>query len=137
MSIGLLIITHGKIGEALLDTAVAVLGFCPLKVKVLSVPMGCEPESFKSLARQQLTSLKQDEGVLVLTDLYGSTPYHIANSLLGDGVNVVSGINLPMLIRTLNYANVSLDVITQKALSGGKDGVLFCQKVTQDDPQTD
>lgn len=128
MSVGLLIITHGEIGEALLDTAVAVLGFCPLKVKVLSVPMGCEPDSFKSLAQQQLSDMQQQDGVLVLTDLYGSTPYHIAHSLLADDVKVVSGINLPMLIRTLNYANVSLDVITQKALSGGKDGVLLCQK---------
>lgn len=126
MSVGLLIITHGEIGEALLDTAVAVLGFCPLKVKVLSVPMGCEPDSFKSHARKELLSLQQHDGVLVLTDLYGSTPYHIAKSLLDSNVNVVSGVNLPMLIRTLNYANVSLDTLTQKALTGGKDGVLVC-----------
>lgn len=127
MSVGLQIITHGDIGEAMLDTAVAVLGICPMNVKVLSVPMGCEPDSIRSLAQQQLSILQADDGVLVLTDLYGSTPYHIACSLIAENVNVVSGINLPMLIRTLNYANVSLDVLTQKALSGGIDGVILCQ----------
>jgi len=127
MSVGLQIITHGDIGESLLNSAIAILGVCPMNVKVLSVPMGCEPDNIRALAQQQLSSLQAEDGVLVLTDLYGSTPYHIACSLIAEKVNVVSGINLPMLIRTLNYANVSLEILTKKALSGGIDGVIQCQ----------
>ena len=67
------------------------------------------------------------DGVLVLTDLYGSTPSNIACKLRRHGhVRVVSGVNLPMLIRVLNYPDLDLDSLKEKALSGGRDGVLSC-----------
>jgi PTS system ascorbate-specific IIA component len=66
-------------------------------------------------------------GVLILTDLYGSTPGNIAKNLLVDsGFKLVSGMNLPMLIRILNYPELDLEAMAEKAVSGGKDGILLC-----------
>lgn len=128
MTIGLLIITHNQIGADLVDTATSMLGVCPLATEVLSVSQTCaDPEVLLRKARQHIDGLDRGNGVLVLTDIYGSTPSNIAHHLIEEGrVKVVSGINMPMLIRVLNYPRLSLTELTDKALSGGKDGILCC-----------
>ena len=127
MSVGLLIVTHGHIGEQLLDTATNMLGVCPLQTAHLVVPRACEPETLLEQARRSCKELDQGDGVLVLTDMFGSTPSNIANRLLGESnIQVVAGINLPMLIRVLNYPNLNLHKMVNKALSGGHDGILLC-----------
>jgi len=128
MSVGILLITHGNIGKVLLDTAIEVLGVCPLPAHALSAPADCQPDTVLAEAEAALLQLDEGQGVLVLTDLYGSTPSNIACKLHGrDGIRVVSGINLPMLIRALNYPQLDLDELLVKAVSGGRDGVLICQ----------
>jgi len=128
MTIGLLIITHSDIGAALLDTAVHMMGVCPLQTKVLPVPGDADLDELRSRARQLVAELDRDDGVLVLTDMYGSTPSNIANSVAdNDQIRVVAGMNLPMLIRVLNYPRLSLPELVNKALSGGRDGVLLCK----------
>ena len=62
----------------------------------------------------------------VLTDMYGSTPSNIACRLTGTHTKVVAGINLPMLIRVLNYPRLTLTELAEKALSGGRDGIMYC-----------
>lgn len=128
MTVGLLLVTHNQIGADLLATATSMLGMCPLATEVLPVSQNSDPRALLAKARQLVQILDQGEGVLVLTDIYGSTPSNIACGLL-DGahpVRAVAGLNLPMLIRVLNYPRLSLSEIADKALSGGKDGVLLC-----------
>lgn len=130
MTIGLLIITHNHIGDDLIATATAMLGLCPLSTEALAVIQNADPEASLRKARQCVETLDQGNGVLVLTDIYGSTPSNIACQLIdGDRVQVVSGINLPMLIRILNYPQLGLPELTEKALSGGRDGVFCCTPV--------
>lgn len=124
MSIGLLIISHDGIGGALLDTASNTLGGCPLPARRLAASRDADPEALLSEARACLAEVDQGEGVLVLTDLFGSTPSNIATRLEAHGrVRIVTGINLPMLIRVLNYPHLDLDSLVEKAVSGGRDGV--------------
>lgn len=127
MSVGLLIITHGRIGEQLLETAKSMLGMCPLHTTYMPVSQSTDPEDLLVQARRTCESLNQGDGVLVLTDMYGSTPSNVANRLLKEPqVEVVAGINLPMLIRILNYPSLNLHEMINKALSGGHDGILLC-----------
>ena len=129
MSIGLLIITHNQIGGQLLDTAVNMLGYCPLLAESLAINADANPDRIRARALQLAEDLDQGDGVLVLTDMFGSTPSNIATSLVCEGrVAVVSGINLPMLVRVLNYPHLSLAGLTAKALSGGGDGILDCRQ---------
>ncbi|MCU7893470.1 MAG: PTS fructose transporter subunit IIA [Candidatus Thiodiazotropha sp. (ex Ustalcina ferruginea)] len=121
MTIGLLLITHSRIGEALLETARKMLEGPPPSVETLP----CNPDNLLEEARAIVTRLDQGSGVLVLTDMYGSTPSNIASGLAEKRrVNVISGVNLPMLIRTLNYQTLDLVSLTEKAVSGGKEGIL-------------
>lgn len=127
MNVGVLLVTHGDVGGVLLHTAIEVLGVCPLSSCVLSAPAGCDPEKIYTEATAALNDLDSGDGVLVLTDLYGSTPSNIACKLQARSqVRVVSGLNLPMLIRVLNYPDMDLNALADKAISGGRDGVLSC-----------
>lgn len=128
MSVGILMVTHDGVGKALLETATSMLGMCPLRVEILAVQRGDDPEELVGRARQLVRALHEGDGVLVLTDMYGSTPSNVAAALLeGERVKAIAGMNLPMLIRILNYPRLSLDEMLEKALDGGREGVLACR----------
>jgi len=125
--VGALLITHDPLGHVLRSTADAILGHCPLPLEVLTVPLDSDPEQTAAEARRLATALDKGAGVLVLTDLYGSTPGNIACRLLEwPQVRVVSGINLPMLLKVCNYYMLPLDELAAKAASGGRDGIMLC-----------
>lgn len=132
MTIGLLLITHSRIGEALLETASKMLEGTPLIVETLPVATDSNPEELIEIASAMIERLDQGYGVLVFTDMYGSTPSNIAFSLAQKGrVHVIAGINLPMLIRALNYQALDLDALTEKAVSGGKEGIICCEPINK------
>jgi len=127
MAVGILIITHDNVGTALLDNATATLGFCPLDAEVINVSRDCDTDKVTELVRRHHQQLQQGDGVLILTDIFGSTPSNIACTLKNESLtSVVAELNLPMLIRVLNYPNLSLPELVEKALSGGREGILEC-----------
>lgn len=127
MSVGLLLITHNRLGDELLDTARAMFQRLPLNVATLAVGRNDKPERLQAKAEALMDELDEGDGVLLLTDMYGSTPSNIANRLThtGPGRQVVYGVNLPMVVRVLNYAALDLDALVGKALSGGREGVML------------
>lgn len=125
MRAGVLIIAHNHLGQQLLETATDMLNRRLPQVRSLDVLQDDDPVDLLARARRLLAEIDQGAGTLVLTDMYGSTPSNIAHRL-GDSehaVRVISGINLPMLIRALNYADLPLEELAQKALSGGREGI--------------
>ena len=127
MNAGILLLTHGNLGAVLLQSATDVLGVCPLRARTLAAPPGCDTDQVLAEARAAAAELDEGDGVLVLTDLFGATPSNIACRLREHlNVRVVAGVNLPMLIRVLNYPRLSLDELADKAISGGRDGILPC-----------
>lgn len=128
MNTGLLLITHDQIGNAMIESATNMLGMCPMSLEVVSVTTGCRPDELAEQVLAAIDRLDQGGGVLVLTDMYGSTPSNIANRLVGlERVQVVAGLNLPMLIRVLNYPRLELAELAHKAISGGRDGIFVCE----------
>jgi len=125
MSVALLLVTHGDVGKYIHDAAVSIIGSSPLRVQFISVTTQSQPDAMIQTAQELVSTLDTGDGVLILTDMYGSTPSNIACSLQHQNVEVVAGLNLPMLVRILNYPNLSLHRLTDKAVSGGKEGVMF------------
>lgn len=131
MTVGILIVTHEHIGNTLMRTAVKMLGDLPLPCRTLPVMTDDDPEILREQAARLVRELDTGAGVIVFTDMYGSTPGNIAYGLMKQGsVHVISGINLPMLIRTLNYPTLNLEALTVKAISGGKEGIFCCTTPT-------
>ncbi len=126
MSVGVLFVTHSGIGRELLATAQATLGFCPIQTACMGITQNTDPDAFTQQARKLLADLDSGDGVLILTDAYGSTPSNIATTLARrPRVSVVAGVNLPMVLRVLNYPRLSLLELEEKALTGGQDGVVL------------
>lgn len=125
MSVGVLLLTHEAMGGALITAARHVLGKLPLPLDVIEVEPGSDPDTTLRDATVRARSLDGGDGVLVLTDLYGATPCNVAQRLPGLGVHMhcVSGLNLPMLLRVLNYPEQKLDQLAQTAASGGRGGI--------------
>lgn len=133
MSVGLLIVTHNLIGTELLRTATSMLGGCPVRAEVIEVTTACDPEDVLQLARRKADVLDDGGGVIVLTDMYGSTPANITQ-LLQHGstrIDVITGINLPMVVRLLNYATLDRAQLVEKALSGGGEGIFACMSTDE------
>jgi len=130
MSVGVLIISHNGIGAAILGTANFMIKGNDMDIKLLTASRDCEPEELFLTASDIVTELDQGDGVLILTDLIGSTPSNIAARLSDKGnIKVVCGLNLSMLIRVMNYQSLDLEKLTEKALSGGLDGVTLIDQL--------
>ena len=122
--IGILIVTHGGLGGALIGGATHVLGKPLEQIRALPVSIADEPEALIAQARALLGEIESGQGVLVLSDICGGTPSNIATRLCVPGkVAAVCGANLPMLVRALTYRDQALVQVVEKALSGGNEGV--------------
>lgn len=126
MTNNLILITHGRIGAELLDSARATFGGdLPINCANFSIAYDCEPEQIISDIQNLVDDLMDDSQLLILTDLYGATPCNIAKHYAHNSkVHVVAGVNLPMLIRVLNYSKSSPDELLNKAITGGREGIL-------------
>ncbi len=123
--IGILIITHGNLGESLLQCASHVLNKVPPQTAQLGVSSRDDPALLLPKAISLVKELDSGSGVLVLTDIFGGSPSNMASKVVAPGkVEAVCGVNLPMLIRVLTYRDRDLQTIVTKAISGGCEGVM-------------
>lgn len=126
--IGILLVTHGTLGESLIQCACHVLNKRPPQITQLGLSAQDDPLDILPLARQMLGWADNGHGVLVLTDIYGATPCNVAAKLIEPGrVEAVAGVNLPMLLRVLTYRERDMDTLLKRAVSGGCDGVLHIE----------
>ncbi len=94
----------------------------------IDVQPNLPPEETLATARiaiDQLTRSGRHQGVLVLTDMFGATPSNVAQKLV-DGVTsrLITGVNLPMLLRSVSYRHEPLDALVSRAVVGGTQGVM-------------
>jgi PTS system mannose-specific IIA component len=97
--IGVLITTHGNLGDELIKAAELIKG--PMKgVLHISVDQTKGLEDIKKEISTAVRKLDQGQGVLILTDLFGGTPSNVSLSFMKEGkIEVVTGVNLPMLLK--------------------------------------
>lgn len=128
MSVGLLLVTHAGIGAELIAAVEGICGQAEPRLRLVSIPSDLQPQDLGHYAdrvRDAMHECDDGDGVLVLTDLYASTPDNLARHFSEDSnARVVSGINLPMLLRVLNYAQLSLEELASTAMTGGQEGVM-------------
>lgn len=123
--IGLLIVAEKNVGAGLIATAQHTLGGRPTQLEATEFEHSASPEHIEAKLREGVRQVDQGEGVLILADLYGATHTNIACRLLARGrIELVTGVNLPMLLRVLNYRQLKMDDLIDKALSGGCGGIV-------------
>ena len=134
--VGVLLVTHGKLGHLMIDTLIDMLGPLPLATDVLEVRRVQATDVLLRQGSRMIERLETGAGVLLLTDAYGSTPSNIATRLAErPHTEVVTGINLPMLVRLFNYPQLPLSTMAQCAVEGGQRGITLCERSTAPQPQ--
>ncbi len=124
----ILIIAHAPLAHALRQCALHVFPDCGGELVAIDVQPNLPPEETLATARiamDQITRGEKVGGVLVLTDIFGATPSNVAQKLV-DGVKsrLITGVNLPMLLRSVSYRNEPLEALVSRAVVGGTQGVM-------------
>lgn len=122
--VGILLITHAPLGKAFIEAATHVFRGVPEHLESLDVVADQDPEEVRRLAREAIARMDDGAGVLVLTDIIGATPCNCTLAFCVPGkVEVVAGVNLPMLLRAISYRHNTLDSVAEMALAGGQRGM--------------
>jgi PTS system ascorbate-specific IIA component len=122
--IGILLVTHGTVGDVLIDCATHILGKPPEQVASVNTTGHASQDQVNAAIGARLAELEQGDGVLILADIFGATPCNcVTQSLVAGKVEGVAGVNLPMLIKVLSYRYLTLPELTSKAVSGGMEGI--------------
>ncbi len=128
MSVAILLVTHARLGHELLSTVTEVMGSPPLPTDVMAVRRVLDIDALVRQGARVIDRLDEGDGVLILTDAFGSTPSNIANRIAKDRrTRVVAGLNLPMLVSVYNYPKLDLEAQANNALKSGRDGIVMCK----------
>ncbi len=101
--IGIVIVTHSRLGEALIETAEFILGKKPEATVAVSIDLKINAEILRKKISEGIKSVNHHKGIIIMTDMFGGTPSNLGYSFLEEGrVEVISGVNLPILIKAAN-----------------------------------
>ena len=121
--IGIVLVTHGTFGETLLKAAEMVMG---PQENCLAIGVDVNKGVDETLegVRKAIQSVEQGKGVLALTDLFGGSPTTMSLSLMkSENLEVITGVNLPMLVATLQARSMNLQALADKAMEAGQQGI--------------
>ena len=127
--IGIVLVTHGELGKVLVETAATILG-SPQDCPTVAIDVSRGMDEIIAEVKESVALSDQGDGVLVLTDMFGGTPTNISLSLLVAGtLEVVTGVNLPMLLKVLSEREYELHKLASEAKTAGKHGILVAGEV--------
>ena len=123
--IGIVIVTHCQLGEALIGAAEFIIGHRPESLESVSIDLNENAEKLRNKISQGIKNVKGPEGVLILTDMFGGTPSNLSYSFLEEGrIEVLSGVNLPILIQAASMRKkMKLDEFVSNLESFGKKSI--------------
>lgn len=124
--IGIVIVTHSQLGQALIEAAEFIIGKKPDNTTAVSININENVDKLRKKIAAGIKAVDQHEGVLILTDMFGGTPSNLSYSFLEEGkIEVISGVNLPIVIKADNSREkqeltklaVNLEIYGRKSIS--------------------
>ena len=133
--VGIVVVTHGKLAKELIEAVKFVLASRP-QVKMVGVCLDPdrEFETFKQDIKSAIKKVKGKDGVLLVTDMFGGTPSNISLTFLEENkVEVVSGVNLPMLLKLATLKEtISLEEAVNTAETAGRENIIVASELLKD-----
>ena len=109
--VGIVIVTHSQLGDALIDAAEFILGTRPDTMVSVSINLNDTVDKLRKKISQGIKEVDRNKGILILTDMFGGTPSNLSYSFLEEGkVEVISGVNLPILIKAADFQKKEMDL---------------------------
>lgn len=137
--IGVVIVTHSGLGEALIEAAECVLGGPLEATAAVSVDLNHSAEKMRKRIVSAIKSVDQGDGVIVLTDMFGGTPSNLSLSFLEEGkIDVLTGVNLPVLIRAekMRRDDNNLGRLAESIQAYGKKSISLASEVLKGNKKT-
>ncbi len=123
---GILTVTHGNFGKILTETVEFILDKKVDNIFSVSVVANEDPETLRKKIKQGINKVKSDKGVIIFTDMFGGTPSNLSYSFLEEGVvEVISGLNLPLLLKavTIKDKSAPLNELALTLIEHGKKSI--------------
>ncbi len=130
--IGIVVVTHGKLADELISVVKFVISGDPnVRIEGLSLDQGMDFENFTQNIKKAIKKVDEGDGILLVTDMFGGTPSNISLTFLEDKrVEVISGVNLPMLLKLATLSSsVTLDEAVKIAEAAGRDNIIVASKL--------
>jgi PTS system mannose-specific IIA component len=129
--IGILIVSHRHLGDALIDCSEFILGEKPEALATVSIDLRENAADLRAKIQAGIKKVNQRQGVLILTDMFGGTPSNLSYSFLEEGqVEVISGVNLPIVIKAVGLRNEkSLSEMVQTLEAFGKKSITLASGI--------
>lgn len=123
--IGIVIVTHSQLGDALIGAAEFIIGSRPESIESVSIDLSENAEKLRGKIDRGIKKVMGQEGVIILTDMFGGTPSNLSYSFLEEGhIEVLSGVNLPILIQAVNRRKkMELDQLAADLEAFGKKSI--------------
>lgn len=123
--IGIVIVTHSQLGDALIGAAEFIIGSRPESIESISIDLSENAEKLRGKIDRGIKKVMGQKGVIILTDMFGGTPSNLSYSFLEEGhIEVLSGVNLPILIQAVNMRKkMELDRLAANLEAFGKKSI--------------
>ncbi len=122
---GILVVTHANLGNALIETVEFILGDPQDNLFSVSINIQEDPNALRKKIKQGISKVKTEDGVIILTDMFGGTPSNLSYSFLEEGqIEVISGVNLPILLKAINSrSKMDMETLTSALVEHGKKSI--------------
>ena len=129
--IGIVIVTHSQLGDALIEASEFIIGNRPEALVSVSIDLTESAEALRTKIAEGIKKVQSKDGVLILTDMFGGTPSNLSYSFLEEGrIEVISGVNLPILIQAANIrSKMDLNTLAVKLEEFGKKSISLASSI--------
>jgi PTS system mannose-specific IIA component len=127
--VGILVVAHGNLAESLIETAEMIVGHVD-GIKACSFCQGSDVEKLKKMLKTSIKEVNDGAGVIILTDMFGGTPSNISLAFLEENIEVITGVNLPMVIGAITKRDGrSIAELAQVLKDCGKSNIYIASEI--------
>lgn len=136
--IGIVIVTHSQLGDALIEAAEFILGTRPDTMVSVSINLNEHVDKLRKKIAEAIKKVDHNRGVLILTDMFGGTPSNLSYSFLEEGrIEVISGVNLPILIKAVDIQKeMELSELAEHLEAYGKKSISLASGILKGNKRT-
>jgi PTS system mannose-specific IIA component len=129
--IGIVIVTHAKLGEALIEASEFILLSSPEATTSVSIDLNKKADTLRKKIADAIQLVDRKKGILILTDMFGGSPSNLSYSFLEEGrIEVISGVNLPILIKAVSAREkMSLNELAKHLEIVGKNSITLASSI--------
>ncbi|WP_457551928.1 PTS sugar transporter subunit IIA [Desulfobacula sp.] len=136
--IGILLVTHANLGCTLIETLEFILGKSQDNLSCVSINIQEDPDYLRKKIKKGISKVRMDNGVIILTDMFGGTPSNLSYSFLEEGqVEVISGVNLPILLKAVTArSKMDMKTLTLSLVVHGKKSISLASEILKGTKRT-